>query len=93
MVTMLIAAGANVDARDRFGQSPLHDAASYGVYDFQEGHAGDCIFALLDGGANPLARDAEGRTPWDLAQENDALRGSPAYWRLNQARFAPATDE
>ena len=35
------------------------------------------------GGANPMTRNAEDRTPWDLVQENDALKGSAAYWRMN----------
>ena len=52
-------------------------------------HGGDRIEALLDVGADPTAQNAEGRTPWDLADENDYLRGSDAYWRLNDARFNP----
>ena len=40
-----------------------------------------------------MARNANGETPWDLAQENEALRESDAYWRLNDARFnAPRQD-
>ena len=50
-------------------------------------HAGDAIEALLDAGADAMTRNAAGRTPWDLAQENELLRNSDGYWRLNDARF------
>ena len=45
------------------------------------------ITALLDAGADPKARNATGKTPWDHAKDNEALKGSDAYWRLNDARF------
>ena len=32
-------------------------------------------------------RNADGKTPWDLAEANEDLKGSDAYWRLNDARF------
>ena len=57
--------------------------------------AGNQIQALLDAGADPTARNADGRTPWDLAEANEHLRlmGGDAYWRLNDARFnAPRQD-
>ena len=53
----------------------------------EDPHAGAVIEALLDAGADATARNAAGQTPWDHAQENGVLRGSDAYWRLNDARF------
>ena len=50
-------------------------------------HAGPGHQALLDAGANAMARNAAGETPWDLAQANEALQGTDGYWRLNDARF------
>ena len=92
----LLAAGANTEARDEDGNRPLHTAAKYVHWAFPDNlerigdddpHAGDAIEALLAAGADPTARNAAGQTPWDLAQENGALQGSDAYWRLNDARF------
>ena len=66
------------DARDEDGNTLLHSAAEL-VSDFGDLHGGDAIGALLDAGANPAARNAAGETPWDLAKENEALKGSDAY--------------
>ena len=40
--------------------------------------------ALLAAGADASARDGEGKAPWDYAQENEALRGTDALWRLRE---------
>lgn len=45
------------------------------------------INALLDAGADPKARNAAGKTPWDYAKDHEGLKDSAAYWRLNDARF------
>ena len=45
------------------------------------------IEALFMAGANPMARTPEGKTPWDLAQDNKALKESDADRRLNEGRF------
>ena len=34
------------------------------------------IGLLLEAGANGAARNAEGKTPWDLAQDNEILKES-----------------
>ena len=83
-VKALLAAGANLNARDEGGNTPLHIAAKFVDSDDRR-HAGDAIAALLEAGADPTARNAAGETPWDLAQNNAALKGSDAYWRLNLA--------
>ena len=96
VIRALLSAGANTEARDEDGNMPLHTAAKYVHWAFPDNlehigdddpHAGDAIEALLAAGADPTARNAAGQTPWDLRQENEALRGSDAYWRLNDARF------
>ena len=80
IIAVLLDAGADIEARDRWGRTPLHWAAL-----FSKNPA--VITALLDAGADPKARNANGQTPWDHAKDNEALKGSDAYWRLNDARF------
>ena len=76
----LTAAGAEVNARTDEGKTPLHLAARFG-------EKPTVITLLLNAGADATARDNDGDTPWDLIQDNEALRGTDAYWRLNDARF------
>lgn len=57
-VARLIAAGADPQGDDP--TTPLHLAATLGL--------GDVVDALLEGGADPRARDAAGATPSDLAR-------------------------
>ena len=84
-IPALLTAGADLNMRDEDGNTPLHLAGSY--VNQNERHAGDAIAALLDAGADPTVRNAAGETPWDRARDNDALRQSDGYWRLNDARF------
>ena len=78
-VAALLDAGANLETRGENGMTPLHRAAFRGNPAVVE--------ALLDAGADIAARDENGDTPFDLAKGNDDLRGTAAYWRLNDARF------
>lgn len=79
IVSVLIKAGAKIDAKTQNGVTPLHEAAGYGIPKI--------VAALLDAGANPTAKDKSGKTPWDYAKENPELKGTDVYWRLNEARF------
>ena len=38
-------------------------------------------------GADPAARDNEGKLPFNYAGDNEQLEGTDGYWKLNQARF------
>lgn len=68
MARALVEAGADADARDVRGRSPLHMAAGHGNAEMAE--------ALLAAGADPRARDAEGATPLFYAQRHARADGS-----------------
>lgn len=68
LVVMLLAAGADAEARDRLGRTPLAVAAA-------SGHVAK-LRALVAAGANKNARDSAGRTPLMTA-----AAGGPALWR------------
>ena len=47
----------------------------------------DAITVLLKAGADATAVRNDGKTPFDLAKDNEALTGTAAYWALSDARF------
>ena len=65
MIEVLLAAGANVMARNQFRNTPLHDAARA-----KESMA--VIEALLASGADPMARDEKGNTPLHMVADRRA---------------------
>ena len=65
MVEALVASGAEIDARNDLGRTPLHQAALY--------RGARVIEALLDAGADPMAEDNEGNRPADLAERNSRI--------------------
>ena len=79
-VQAAIDAGADLEARDRWGNTPLMEAAS-------SNENAEVVQLLLDAGADATATNEDGETAWDLIQENEALEGTLAYWALNDLRF------
>ena len=77
-IIMLANAGANINARNIKGQTPLHYAARF--------FKSETVLTLLELGAE-FATDIDGKTPWDFAQENPRLNNTDAYWKLNDLRF------
>jgi len=66
-------------AQGQGGATPLHwDASS---------DTPATIQPLLDAGADAKAKNKQGKTPWDLAQEYDKLKGTKGYWALNAAQY------
>ncbi len=62
LVKLRISQGADVNAKDAIGNSPLHWAAMYGK--------GETVNFLLDNGADADAENNEGETPSDLAGQH-----------------------
>ena len=98
IVERLVELGADPNLRDETGRSPLHHALShfsdfeYDPDDFEQLRPRPysdepTIQALLDAGADATLADENGMTPWELAQGNQALKGTKTFWRLNEARF------
>ena len=66
-IKMLVAAGADANARDNLGQTPLHCAAN-------RSHT-DAIETLLRLGSDTNARDCRGNTPWSILFGNMRTNG------------------
>jgi ankyrin repeat protein len=77
IVTLLLAAGAEIEARDNLGQTPLIIAAGFTT-------TPEIISLLLAKGADPLAKDNAGHPVLAHAQENEELPGTRAYQQLRK---------
>ena len=80
VIKALIEGGADPGAPGGGGTTPLHGAAMFNSNP-------SVIKALIEAGANPGARDDAGKVPFDYAKENEALKGTDAYWLLSDGRF------
>ena len=72
--------GANIEARGERERTPL-------MYTAWFNQNPEVITTLLDAGADGKVRDIDGKTAFDYAKENEQLKGTDEYWRLNDARF------
>ncbi|MDR2548100.1 MAG: ankyrin repeat domain-containing protein [Rickettsiales bacterium] len=78
--TLLEAEKIDVNATDKYGQTPLHLAV-------ENGHI-DIVKALIEKGANPLLRNKNGKTPRELATNDDIeelLKGAEKKYQEKQA--------
>ena len=75
----LLDAGADAMARDESGGTPLPRVAQHGTP--------ENIQTLLAAGADAKATEKSGKSPWDIAQDNEDLKGTKAYWALNEAQY------
>ena len=75
--------GADIESRDKDSLTPLHKA----VMSSKAPKVVKVVMALLDAGANPKAETNDGKAAFDLMQENENLKGTDAYWRLNDLQY------
>ncbi len=78
VITTLLNAGAHVNDQDQDGGTPLIWAATFNPNP-------EVILILLKAGADPKAKTTEGKTAFDLVQENANLKGTEAYRQLQDA--------
>ena len=81
---VLLKSGADIEERGREGFTALHFAARHG-------NPG-VVVELLDAGATADAFTADGKTPFELAGENDRLQGTDALKRLEAALESSSAD-
>src|SRR6266850_6243243 len=70
MIRLLLKAGANIDAQDKNGATPLHRAVRT--------RCAAAVKCLLVAGGNPTIRNKPGSTPFHLAVQNTGRGGSGA---------------
>ena len=69
--------GADVNAVDMFGMTPLMQAATYNSNP-------KILRTLIENGADVAAKNKEGKTALDYAERNEKLKGTDAYNLLRE---------
>jgi ankyrin repeat protein len=80
VITILLNAGADINSQDKLGQTPLINAA-------RTSQNPEVVTILLRAGADAKAKDNAGKTAFNYAKDNKKLRGTAAYWQLNEAQY------
>ena len=80
----LLDADAYVMAHDNAGWTPLHNAAHSAFPNISD--ISKKVQKLLSAGADATAKSKDGKTPWNLAQDNKYFKGTIGYWALEDAQ-------
>jgi ankyrin repeat protein len=89
IISVLINAGADVNARDRDGMTSLMLAARY-LPELDTAiisAKAEVLSNLIKANADGSVKDGSGRTAFDYAKDNFAIKGTKVYWELNDARY------
>jgi ankyrin repeat protein len=78
MIVLLIQAGANPNAPDKLGMTPLHKAV--------RSRCAHAVRALLDHGADPARKNKSGSTPMVLANHTTGRGGTGSVEAKAQQR-------
>ena len=70
IVFWLVNKGAQINAKNTQGQTPLHTAIAARYHGPKDYAHRDMIGWLMEKGANPYIKDKDGKTPYDIAQDN-----------------------
>ncbi len=79
VIETLLKAGADIEAKDEYGSTPLMWAARH--------DNPEVIEVLLKAGVNAKAKDKEGKTAADHAKDNEKIYKTKAYWKLNELQY------
>ena len=79
IIELLIKSGASVNDKNNDGETPLMRCAKYGK-------CPEIIMTLLKAKSNGKEKNLLGMTAFDLAQDNENIKGTEAYWELSNAR-------
>lgn len=80
-IVALLDAGADVNAQTELGETPLHFAAKSNYRPLEN------IVVLLNTGADGSLKNGDGKTAFDVAKDNGKVKGTDAYWQLNDAQY------
>ena len=80
VIKVLLDAGAEINVRNIKGNTPLVIAAAYN-------RNPEVINLLLNKGADASWEDKDGKTAFDYAKDNEHIKGTDVYWRLNDAQY------
>jgi ankyrin repeat protein len=72
--------GADVNARDDSGSTPLMYTAEYSEYP-------EVLQLLLDAGADVQVQNKEGHDAFNYIERNEALFNSDAYWNMYKLKY------
>ncbi|MDR0649724.1 MAG: ankyrin repeat domain-containing protein [Synergistaceae bacterium] len=85
IISVLLAAGAKVNVASKYGRTALMSCvAENEYYNFDERYQ-KSVSILLKAGADAKARDNDGKSVMDYADENPKVKGTDAYRQLKEA--------